>query len=114
MAPNISSSEVKKHNNSESTWMVIHNDVYDVTTFLNEHPGGPDSLLEFAGLDGTTAFEDVGHSSDAREMMRKYKIGTLPLHERTKEIPICSNLKWALLALAGAIVIGFVLKKYVA
>lgn len=34
-------------------------------------------LLEQAGKDGTEAFEDVGHSTDAREMMKKYKVGEL-------------------------------------
>ena len=29
-------------------------------------------------------FEDVGHSSDAREMMKKFKIGELPENERIK------------------------------
>nr|CAH7730482.1 unnamed protein product [Callosobruchus chinensis] len=69
--------EVKSHKDKNSTWMVIHNSVYDVTTFLQEHPGGEDSLLDEAGKDATEAFEDVGHSSDAKEMMIKYKIGEL-------------------------------------
>lgn len=34
-------------------------------------------LLEQAGKEASEAFEDVGHSTDAREMMRKYKIGEL-------------------------------------
>lgn len=28
--------DVKKHNDNSSTWIVIHNNVYDVTAFLNE------------------------------------------------------------------------------
>ncbi|VEN61401.1 unnamed protein product [Callosobruchus maculatus] len=69
--------EVKNHKDKNSTWLVIHNSVYDVTPFLLEHPGGEDSLLEKAGKDATEAFEDVGHTSDAREMMIKYKIWEL-------------------------------------
>lgn len=45
--------------------------------FLLQHPGGEEVLLEQAGKDGTEAFEDIGHSSDAREMMKKYKVGEL-------------------------------------
>ncbi|XP_026331389.1 cytochrome b5-like [Hyposmocoma kahamanoa] len=63
-------------------WIVIHNDVYDVTNFLNEHPGGVEALTDYAGKDATKAFEDVGHSEDAREMMRKYKIGHVPAAQR--------------------------------
>ena len=34
--------------------------VYDVTDFLSDHPGGEEILLESAGADSTEAFEDVG------------------------------------------------------
>jgi len=74
--------EVAEKNNSEGAWIVIHNSVYNVTKFLNEHPGGEEVLLEQAGKDGTEAFEDVGHSTDARELMKKYKIGELVEEER--------------------------------
>ncbi|XP_046734900.1 cytochrome b5 isoform X2 [Diprion similis] len=72
-----SRAEVAKHNHSEDTWIIIHNKVYDVTAFLNEHPGGEEVLLEQAGIDGSEPFEDVGHSSDARQMMEPFKIGEL-------------------------------------
>jgi len=76
--------EVAKKSNSEGAWIVIHNSVYNVTEFLNEHPGGEEVLLEQAGKDGTEAFEDVGHSTDARELMKKYKIGELVEEDRTE------------------------------
>lgn len=76
--------EVAKHNDNKKTWVVIHNGVYDVTEFLNEHPGGEEVLLEQAGKDATEPFEDVGHSSDARELMAKYKVGELVESERKK------------------------------
>lgn len=69
--------EVSEKNNRNSIWLIIHNNVYDVTKFLNEHPGGEEVLLELAGKDATENFEDVGHSSDARELMKQYKIGVL-------------------------------------
>ncbi|XP_045474015.1 cytochrome b5-like [Harmonia axyridis] len=74
--------EVKTHNDNRSSWLVINNNVYDVTPFLNEHPGGEEVLLEQAGRDATDPFEDVGHSSDARELMAKYKIGEVIDSER--------------------------------
>ncbi|RZC33114.1 cytochrome b5 [Asbolus verrucosus] len=77
MTAEYSFADVKKHNDNQSTWIVIHNNVYDVTAFLNEHPGGEEVLLEQAGKDGSEAFEDVGHSTDARELMKKYKIGEI-------------------------------------
>lgn len=69
--------EVKEHTTNQSTWFVIHNGVYNVTKFLDEHPGGEEILLEQAGTDATEHFEDVGHSTDARDMMKDYLIGEL-------------------------------------
>ncbi|XP_063701435.1 cytochrome b5 [Culicoides brevitarsis] len=85
--------EVAKHNTNRSTWLCIHNNVYDVTEFLNEHPGGEEVLLEQAGKEATEAFEDVGHSTDARDLMKKYKIGELIESER-KIIPEKSQPDW--------------------
>ncbi|CAH1269683.1 CYB5A [Branchiostoma lanceolatum] len=73
----LSQEEVEKHTTGTSSWLVIHDKVYDVTKFLEEHPGGEEVLLEQAGKDGTESFEDVGHSEDARELMENYLIGEL-------------------------------------
>lgn len=76
--------EVKKHNTPESCWFVIHDKVYDVTAFLNDHPGGEEVLHEQAGLVSTEPFEDVGHSTDAREMMEEYCIGQLTEEDKLR------------------------------
>ena len=47
--------EVAKHNTDADCWIIIHNKVYDVTKFLHDHPGGPESILEFKGRDATAA-----------------------------------------------------------
>ncbi|RWS04649.1 Cytochrome b5-like protein [Dinothrombium tinctorium] len=69
--------EVSKHNDKKSIYIIVHDQVYDVSKFLEEHPGGEEVLLEQAGKDATEAFEDVGHSSDARELMKQYLVGEL-------------------------------------
>lgn len=45
--------------------------------FSHQHPGGEEVLREQAGGDGTESFEDVGHSTDAREMAGDMVIGEL-------------------------------------
>lgn len=109
--------EVRENANSKKPWIVIDDCIYDVTEFLNDvrsscdhccvqyyrwtnisclifvsqHPGGEEVLLEQAGKDATEEFEDVGHSSDAREVMQKYKIGELV------EVSLCSaTIDWLL------------------
>ncbi|XP_045132260.1 cytochrome b5-like isoform X2 [Portunus trituberculatus] len=69
--------EIAKHKTPDSCWFIIHDKVYDVSKFLDEHPGGEEVLLEQAGQNVTENFEDVGHSTDAREMMMEYCIGEL-------------------------------------
>ena len=63
------------HTSAGDCWLVIHGKVYDVSQFMSDHPGGPESMLEFAGRDATGGFEDSSHSSSARKMMAKYLIG---------------------------------------
>uniref|UniRef100_A0A8C6PAV3 Cytochrome b5 type B n=1 Tax=Nothobranchius furzeri TaxID=105023 RepID=A0A8C6PAV3_NOTFU len=69
--------DVRVHNMINDTWLIIHDKVYDISKFLEEHPGGEEVLLEQGGADATESFEDVGHSSDAREMLQQYYIGEL-------------------------------------
>ncbi|KAM8947344.1 cytochrome b5 type B [Pelodytes ibericus] len=69
--------EVRKRSSGDETWLVIHCKVYDITRFVEEHPGGEEVLFEQAGADATESFEDVGHSYDAREMLKQYYIGDL-------------------------------------
>ncbi|XP_049475550.1 cytochrome b5 isoform X1 [Panthera uncia] len=78
--------EIQKHNHSKSTWLILHHKVYDLTKFLEEHPGGEEVLREQAGGDATENFEDVGHSTDARELSKTYIIGELHPDDRSKII----------------------------
>jgi len=81
--------EVAKHNHKGDCWLIISGKVYDVTSFLDDHPGGDEVLTTATGKDATDDFEDVGHSDSAREMMSKYLIGevdssTIPAREYYK------------------------------
>jgi cytochrome b involved in lipid metabolism len=75
--------DVESHQDKKSCWIVINDHVYDVTKFLEEHPGGEEVLLEQAGKDATENFEDVGHSTDARTMMKDYLVGEIIDDEKT-------------------------------
>ncbi|KAL3138422.1 hypothetical protein ABBQ32_006216 [Trebouxia sp. C0010 RCD-2024] len=67
--------DCKLHNKEEDCWLVISGKVYDVTEFLDEHPGGFDIVLAATGKDATEDFEEIGHSNAAREMLDKYYVG---------------------------------------
>lgn len=51
--------EVAKHNTVKSCWVIIADNVYDVTELLDSHPGGSHSILRHAGQDATEAYEPV-------------------------------------------------------
>merc|ERR1719158_1173990 len=55
--------EVASHNSKSSCWVILHNRVLDVTTFLKDHPGGELAILTFAGKDATEEF-DMIHPPD--------------------------------------------------
>jgi len=78
--------EVAKHKGDADMWMVIHDRVYDVTKFKDEHPGGDEVLRELAGQVATESFEDVGHSTDAREMMLEFEIGELAESDKKTKV----------------------------
>merc|ERR1711934_1212990 len=86
--------EVKTHNTKGSAWLVVHNKVYDVTNFMQEHPGGEEVLLDVLGTDSTESFEDVGHSNDARDLLANYLLGELHPDDCSSDNPKSGNYVW--------------------
>ena len=74
--------DVKELSADTKTMFVINDLVYDITSFLNEHPGGEEVLLDHNGKDATEDFNDVGHSNDALALMKQYQIGEIVETER--------------------------------
>ncbi|CAG8297836.1 unnamed protein product [Penicillium salamii] len=70
-------SEVAAHNSKTDLFVIIHGKVYNITNYVRDHPGGADVLIDVAGGDATAAYEDVGHSEDANEILETYLIGTV-------------------------------------
>lgn len=80
--------EVAQHSSKNDCWTIISGDVYNLTTFINRHPGG-DEILRACGTDATTLFTSrqtddgqfVGsgtpHSQTAYEQLAELKIGSL-------------------------------------
>lgn len=76
--PEYTLAEVKNHGTPENLWMILYNKIYDVTSLVSMHPGGPEVLFDCGGVDATDAFEDVGHSKNASDMLIPFLIGRLP------------------------------------
>lgn len=50
--------EIKKHNTQESMWTVLNGNVYDLTMYIDYHPGGAKKLMMGAGKDCTSLFSN--------------------------------------------------------
>jgi len=59
----ISLAELSKHNTRRDCWVAIHGKVFNLTSFLEDHPGGERVLLDVAGQDATSAFDEI-HPND--------------------------------------------------
>jgi len=66
----VSPDEVAKHNSDKDCWVIIGDEVFDVTAFLGDHPGGKKAIMLFAGKDATEEF-DMLHD---RKVIKKYGI----------------------------------------
>ena len=78
-------SDVAKHNSRTSLWVSYKGRVYDVTHFIDDHPGGDDIVLKYAGTDVGPVMADETehvHSRSAYEMLTEYQIGELGGDER--------------------------------
>ncbi|KAK1566010.1 cytochrome b5-like heme/steroid binding domain-containing protein [Colletotrichum navitas] len=69
--------ELAKHHDIKDIWVSIRGKVYDVSNYVEDHPGGIEVLKDVAGSDATESFEYVGHSEDAYKTLQKFQIGVL-------------------------------------
>ena len=93
VGPFFTMEDVRGHCFEDSCWLVIANEVYDVTSFVWDHPGGPVIMVvctlftagntlildvqEGGGRDSTGMFEEAGHSEEALKQLIKYRIGCI-------------------------------------
>ena len=77
--PKLPVTQISLHNNTlQGYWVIINNSVYDVTNYLQIHPGGHYLIQLNAGIDATAEFAGVhAHvdSAHALQMAQRYKIG---------------------------------------
>ena len=70
-------SEVSMHNKPDDLWMVLHGEVFDLTLYLDYHPGGAKKLMLGAGKDATDLFNEHHPWVNFHSLIGKLKIGSL-------------------------------------
>ncbi|GLT98514.1 hypothetical protein SLE2022_160160 [Rubroshorea leprosula] len=68
--------EVALHNKRTDCWIIIKDKVFDVTSYVEEHPGG-DAILTHAGDDSTEGFYGPQHATRVFDMIDDFYIGDL-------------------------------------
>ncbi|KAK2751021.1 fatty acid alpha-hydroxylase [Myotisia sp. PD_48] len=99
--PVFSQAELKKHSTSKSCYVSRGAKVYDVTSFLDDHPGGGDLILEYAGADISDIMSDTishHHSETAYEILDEYHIGFVGSNPNGKPLHVNGSANKPLLA----------------
>ncbi len=76
--PTIPTRDVASHNSEESCYVTVGAQVYDVTSFLPDHPGGGDLILKYGGKDVSEIMGDESshtHSEVAYDILNENLIG---------------------------------------
>lgn len=73
----LSAAVVALHNTQNDCWTIINGNVYNITPYIPNHPGGVSTIVSACGVDATSAFTGVGHSSNAVALLANYLLGAL-------------------------------------
>jgi cytochrome P450 / NADPH-cytochrome P450 reductase len=67
--------EIRRHDRPGDMWVVVDGLVYDVSEWMQDHPGGTEVYSSSRGCDAGDAFAEVGHSDAALARAQKLRIG---------------------------------------
>lgn len=77
-APVFTKALVAQHNTAQSCYTIVNGVVYDLTSWIKQHPGGSGAILRMCGVDGTAGFMNQhGGQGRPEAELAKYQIGTL-------------------------------------
>ena len=72
--------DIASHNSPSDCWTTIDGKVYNITSFIPNHPGGS-IIIRVCGRDGTALFNNVPihENQNARAILNQYYIGDLKI-----------------------------------
>ncbi|EEB07692.1 cytochrome b5 reductase [Schizosaccharomyces japonicus yFS275] len=73
----VSKEELAKHNKPDDCWMCIKGKVYNITPYLQFHPGGVGDLIDYAGQDATNKFMETHAWVNEEALLRNCLVGFL-------------------------------------
>jgi cytochrome b involved in lipid metabolism len=91
-AKTFTAAEVLKHNIGTDCWSVINGKVYDLTSYVNSHPGGANLIKAICGKDGSAAFAGQhGSASKPNNILAGFALGALVSGGTLPESPAGGN-----------------------
>ncbi|KAJ8600635.1 hypothetical protein CTAYLR_006920 [Chrysophaeum taylorii] len=70
-------SQVAKHDSPDDAWIIVDGKVYDISSYIDDHPGGS-AILNNLGADNTKAvLEGPQHPETVRDILAMHLIGDL-------------------------------------
>ncbi|XP_026582557.1 cytochrome b5 reductase 4 isoform X2 [Pseudonaja textilis] len=75
----VTEEELMKHNKRDDCWICIRGLVYNVTPYMEYHPGGEVELMKAAGTDGTDLFDQVHRWVNYESMLKECLVGRIAL-----------------------------------
>lgn len=82
----LSEQEIATHNTTADCWLIIGGNVYNVTSYLGQHPGGASAIRPYCGEDGSAAFEGLPHSTNAHQLLANFLVGAVGQKTTTQTI----------------------------
>ncbi|XP_012887738.1 PREDICTED: cytochrome b5 reductase 4 isoform X3 [Dipodomys ordii] len=73
----VTEEELKKHNKKDDCWICIRGYVYNVSPYMEYHPGGEEELMRAAGADGTDLFDQVHRWVNYESMLKECLVGRM-------------------------------------
>ncbi|KAF2275963.1 putative acyl-CoA dehydrogenase [Westerdykella ornata] len=77
MSKRISAADVASHNKADNLWIIVDQDVYDLTKFQDEHPGGKKILQRVAGKDASKQFWKYHNEGILKKYQKQLQVGSL-------------------------------------
>ncbi|KAF3691500.1 Cytochrome b5 reductase 4 [Channa argus] len=73
----VTQEELQKHNTRKDCWTCIRGMVYNITPYMEFHPGGEEELMKAAGIDGTELFDQVHRWVNYESMLKDCLVGRM-------------------------------------
>ncbi|GAA6079219.1 cytochrome b5 reductase 4 [Tachysurus ichikawai] len=79
----VTEEELKKHSTRDDCWTCIRGMVYNVSAYMDFHPGGDEELMKAAGIDGTDLFDQVHRWVNYESMLKECLVGRMVVKAST-------------------------------